>query len=124
MVQIALKYLKDYNPLGKQFWCNKRVTKTMVNACLKANKLENRPISEKHYTNPHKHAARIAYLIKHGWEDAIHIDIGIPDMDWLGSSLDDGNHRLAAAFIRKDKFIDADVSGSVSFAKSLFKVDI
>lgn len=45
------------------------------------------------------HASRIAYFVRNGWTDPIQIDVGIPDTqfssDWI---IEDGNHRLAAAF--------------------------
>jgi len=59
-----------------------------------------------------EHIARIAYLAKHGWEDPIEVDVGIPHMgcyiDW---PVTDGNHRLAAAIVRGDKHILACVAG-------------
>ena len=60
---------------------------------------------------------RIAYLVVHGWQDAIQIDVGIPALrcyvDW---PVLDGNHRLAAAIYRRDPTILASVSGSIPYA--------
>ncbi len=41
------------------------------------------------------HVARVAYLVVHGWKDAIEFDAW-PE----GWCIYDGNHRLAAAFYR------------------------
>lgn len=72
-----------------------------------------------------QHAARIAYLVQHGWTDSISIDVGIPSMgyqpDWPYL---DGNHRICAAIIRGDSHIEAEVSGDVDYGEELFGVSI
>lgn len=67
---------------------------------------------------------RIAYLVEHGWPPAqedphpITVDVGlwgyVPDWPIL-----DGNHRVAAAVIRGDEFIDVAVQGDWYLAVSL-----
>lgn len=65
-------------------------------------------------------AHRIAYFVLNGWQDAIHIDVGVPELGFNHFSVDDGNHRLAAAIYLKQEFITAEVSGSVGYMQELF----
>lgn len=61
---------------------------------------------------PEDHAARIAYLVVHPSEEPIEVDFGIPALNcYVDWPITDGNHRLAAAIIRGDKSILADVAG-------------
>jgi len=69
------------------------------------------------------HVQRVAYLVVHGWRDAIDLDVGVPFMgcyvDWI---IQDGNHRLAAAIFRNDLYIEALVGGQLSYAAELLGV--
>jgi len=66
------------------------------------------------------HIARIAYLAAKGWDDAIEVDVGIPHMNcWVDWPVTDGNHRLAAAIARGDKFIVASVGGCCDYMREL-----
>jgi hypothetical protein len=60
--------------------------------------------------------------LKNGWKKPIGADLGCPsfrDCPWpFSNDLDD--HKFATAFIRGDKFIEADVSGEVDWI-STFK---
>ena len=59
------------------------------------------------------HAARIAYLVVHGWEEPIVLDVGVPGLgSYASDPVLDGHHRLAAAIVRGDPYIHASVSGS------------
>ncbi len=70
------------------------------------------------------HAGRIAYLMIHPSQEPIEIDVGVPGLgcyvDWL---VQDGNHRLAAAFMRREPSIMACVSGDLHYAHELFGID-
>jgi len=72
-----------------------------------------------------EHVSRIAHLAVNGWEDAIHLDVGVPSLgcvvEW---PLVDGNHRLAAAMYRGYQDILAEVSGQVDYAEELLGVKI
>lgn len=60
------------------------------------------------------HVARIAWFVIHGWNDPIHIDVGVPSLGCYPSwPLEDGNHRFAAAVIRGDLAALANMSGAV-----------
>lgn len=62
------------------------------------------------------HARRIAYFVKHGWDDAIEVDVGCGH--WGGHfEVTDGNHRLAAAAYRGDVSIKASTAGLVDIIK-------
>ncbi len=71
-----------------------------------------------------QHIARIAYFVDRGWSTPIQIDVGCPSFPgfrykWL---VDDGNHRLCAAIVRGDRYIDADISGERKYATELLGV--
>lgn len=67
---------------------------------------------------PESHIGRILYLARHGWTDAIEIDVGIPCLGYPGPGwpVTDGNHRLWAATLRKDAHILVDIAGQVDHA--------
>ena len=66
------------------------------------------------------HIRRAAYLMVHGWPDAIDVDVGVPalgdDTHW---PVCEGNHRLLAALARGDKSIRASVSGDEALIEKL-----
>lgn len=74
--------------------------------------------------NRESNIARIAYFYEFGWNDPIHIDVGIPSLDYYEIKIDDGNHRLYAAILRGDKTILADISGELDYAEELFGIKI
>lgn len=66
------------------------------------------------------HVAKIAYFATHDIEKPIMIDVGIPNMGcFVEHMVDDGNHRLAGAIVKKSPTIAAWVSGSVEHAQEL-----
>jgi hypothetical protein len=71
------------------------------------------------------HIERIAFLVVNGWNDAISIDVGVPQLwsypNWI---VTDGNHRFAAAIFRKEEWILATVDGSIEYARELFGIDV
>jgi hypothetical protein len=71
--------------------------------------------------NRTRHIQKIAYFVRHGFDDPISIDVGIPELGGHGPEhlVDDGNHRLAAAAIRGDRVICVRVGGSVKHAQSM-----
>lgn len=70
------------------------------------------------------HIGRVLYLAKHGWDDPIEIDVGVPCLGYAGPSwpVTDGNHRLWAAALRSDASIKVDVAGQVDHAARLLGV--
>lgn len=72
-----------------------------------------------------QHAARIAYLVKHGWNDCIDIDVGVPSLGMVVHwPYTDGNHRICAAIVRSDTHIEADICGDIDYAGQIFGVDV
>lgn len=93
-----------------------------VHACIQNNILESTPyfVAQQNGINDYNHAARIAFLVLNRDDTPIEIDVGIPSMGCYDCSLVDGNHRAAAAIIRKDEKIKAFISGEVSYIRHLF----
>jgi hypothetical protein len=72
-----------------------------------------------------QHIERIAFLAVHGWAAAIEIDVGVPSLGHhVRWPITDGNHRVAAALVRRDTRILASVGGSLDYAQELFGVDV
>lgn len=70
------------------------------------------------------HIARIAFLVRTGWDRPIEIDVGVPSLGChIPWPIIDGNHRLAAAAIRGDATIEVSVGGDLALAEDLFGVD-
>jgi hypothetical protein len=67
------------------------------------------------------HIRKVAWFVVNGIRDPIDLDVGIPSLPggWVNHILEDGHHRLAAAWVRGDKTIQAHVSGAVSHATEL-----
>lgn len=70
------------------------------------------------------HIGRVLYLARCGWDDPIELDVGVPCLGYPGPvwPLLDGNHRVWAASLRGDSFIDVDVTGQVDHAAKLLNV--
>lgn len=116
------KLIAACNPLQRSPWRVGPVTEAMVRECLVDGLFRSKPIRID--SPPHHHAQRIAYLVVNGWSDPIDIDVGVPSLhcyvDWI---VQDGNHRLAAAMVRGDEEIAAEVSGCLQFASELLGVE-
>lgn len=92
------------HPFENNPWLGGKVTEAMVRRHLRKNLLQSMPVMMD--ASSYLQAGRIAFLAKHGWNDPIQIDVGVPALgccvDWL---VVDGNHRVAAAYIRGDSMI-------------------
>lgn len=75
------------------------------------------------------HTARIAYLIRHGWDDSGE-DLRTPILEvafggeyGIGAHpLLDGNHRFAAAILRGDEFFTVYIDGDLDQAEKLLGI--
>ncbi len=71
------------------------------------------------------HIWRVAYLVTHPDTKPIFLDVGIPHLncyvDWI---VQDGHHRLAAAFYRNDKTIPASIAGCIRTAEELLGISL
>lgn len=112
------------NPFRTTPWM-RRVTRKMVEACLDAGTLHAEPLDGNPDVPARLHAARIAYLVRYGWKDAVQINVGVPSLGChVRWPVQDGNHRVAAAIYRGDEEILAVVDGSVAYAMELLGVGI
>lgn len=60
------------------------------------------------------HIRRIAWFVRHGWEDPISIDVGVPSLGChVAWPILDGNHRFAAALYRGDSTISTSLAGEM-----------
>ncbi len=62
------------------------------------------------------HVHRIAWFVMHGWDSPIEVDVKVVQQKqnfYCGWPVVDGLHRVAAALVRLDKYIDAVVVGSL-----------
>ena len=72
------------------------------------------------------HVERIAWFVVHGWDpevDSIEFDVGVPGgwgHDWW--PVLDGNHRVCAAMVRGDEWLDCYLAGSFDACADLFGV--
>lgn len=112
------------NPVECPPWeCGILLAKKDVLDAVTAGDLLAKPVPIYDEGNPYIHARRIAWLVKHGWSDAIEVDIGIPSMgcypEW---PVLDGNHRLYAAVIRGDREILTSVAGDLGYAAKRFGI--
>ena len=70
--------------------------------------------------NRRLHIQKIAWFVQHGFEEPISLEVGCQGLGVLpGHLIEDGNHRFAAALMRKDPVIRARVGGGVTDAQEL-----
>lgn len=122
MARVPVKNLKRIcNPFEHCVWdIPKPVTIDEVSMVLATGAMAADYDEDLHDKSSIDHAQRIAYFVHNGWQDPIVIDVGVPTLgfnpDWI---IWDGNHRLAAAIYRGDKFIEAEIGGDVDYAAQL-----
>ena len=67
------------------------------------------------------HSQKIAYFLVNDILSPIQIDVGVPYLnfypDWM---IEDGNHRFAAAILKNQEYIAADVAGQEDYINELF----
>jgi hypothetical protein len=67
-----------------------------------------------------RHAWWIAHYAKRGWTNPVEIDVGVPALNcWVNWIVTDGNHRVAAAILRRDRTIVATIGGDIDYACDL-----
>lgn len=114
--------LEVCNPLVTSPWRVGRVSEAMVRRCIRDKRFQPHPVGMS--ASRYVHAGRIAYFAVHGWDDSIDIDVGVPSMGChVKWPVQDGNHRLAAAAVRGDEMIKAEIGGSIDYASELLDVD-
>lgn len=115
------KILRLYNPIESCAWpVNGKSLKREVNRCIKHKIVLDKAVPKTFATNVQLHAQRIAFFVLNGWSTKILVDVGLTDGDQACSwGVINGNHRLYAAKLRKDRWIKAHVSGSLDLIKKL-----
>lgn len=130
---ISVKKLQNQcNPFSAWMEIDSEIQKEEVLKCLELGLEEvvNTPLALDAYfdtgkpLNPlearHNHIKKIAYFVKHGFDNPIDLDVGVPSMGCYPNHLiEDGNHRFAAAIIRGEKTIKATIMGEGEYAKEL-----
>jgi hypothetical protein len=111
-----------WSPFRGGLWSRRPVRKREVRQAIEQKRFQRGPWSPRWTIE--QHAERIAWLSVAGWNDAIQIDVGVPGfLDYLPHRMiTDGNHRFAAAIIRKDRTILADVAGDSEYAFELLGI--
>lgn len=112
------------NPIECPPWdCGILLGKGDVLDALASGEVLSEPVADAHKGNPFHHACRIAWLVQHGWDDPIEVDVGVPHMgcypEW---PILDGNHRVYAAAVRGDKEILVTVAGDLGYAAQRFGI--
>jgi len=117
-ILIPVSRLRQYSAFKNPVWfeVTKPITKKEVAGAIRAGFFLDRPLNGGQNFLPEGirtlHIWRVAYLVVNPDPQPIFVDVGIPHMgvhiDWI---VDDGNHRLAAAFYRGDKTIPASIAG-------------
>jgi hypothetical protein len=111
-------------------WDTKPMSRLAVKRCVNANRVTSEPYEpplvwrmNKPFRSRDWHNRRVAYLVLYPVPSPIVIDLqtyeyakmaGLPA--WM---VQDGNHRLAAAIYRGDKYIEAEILGRVADARKL-----
>ena len=128
MVLLPLIKLAEFvNPFTISPWEFKRpIHKDEVTSAIE-NKdfyFKHTEIGDCHRMTRKQHIFRIAYLTVNVSNVPVEIDVGVPELGfWPTDIMLDGHHRVAAALMRGDTTIAANVSGSLDYAKQIFGVD-
>lgn len=114
------RVVSKFDPYRESPWAHSAVSRNEISKAIADGRFQPEPTKHTRKRN----IERIAWLAINGWNDAIEIDVGVPECcGWLREELWDGWHRLAAAIYRQDETILASVCGSLEYAKELFGVD-
>jgi len=115
MFKLSIEFIKEIsNPFKDQVW---PCYGLLSNDLIKNSEALEQPYSEidDGYDDSwiiNHHASRVKWLVENGWDDPIIIDVGCH-----GSTILDGNHRLAAAIYKKDESILCLVDGQLDLIK-------
>lgn len=126
MTRIDLKHLEDFSPFHVYVWGyynteEPAIGSDEVSEAIKTNRLRDTPCEFE--DSREEHIQRIAYMVENPDRTPIHIDVGVPALsyspEWL---VQDGHHRLAAAFYSGRSWIEAEIDGDLDYAVELFEL--
>jgi hypothetical protein len=127
---VPVRNLRAMNdPLATPPWtdrCGRRIAQIHVAEVESA--IDRADISPSHWVEKWsfsrgQHIARIAALVVDPDPTPIEIDVGFPGHGYFTSwVIFDGNHRLAAAIVRRDQFITAHIRGDAAHVENVLGV--
>ena len=125
IINVSVKKLLDWacSPFESNPWSGEApISIEEIANAIESKKFSKRPYnaySEKEVPRAY-HVGRVAYLVVHGWDDPIDIDVGNPSIGYHTSNVVcDGWHRLAASAFLKKKYIKCAWSGENAEARRL-----
>lgn len=123
---VALKYLKPYSAFNHTVWrwIKTPITREEIELAIQDKRFYLQQLDRD--CKRKTHISRIAYMVVNWKDDPIDIDIGVPSItgyqpNWI---IQDGNHRLAAAFYLKKRSIKAYISGQCDLIEKMFNVRV
>lgn len=128
-MNVSVESITDYwDPMYDDIWACGRISIQDVKNC-KELELGSKAFSEndENLKSWRYNVARIAWFVKNGWSNCrkdtqpILIEVSCID-DFHPIYVVDGNHRLAAAIVRGEEFILAEISGDLLKAEEILKV--
>ena len=126
--ELPLERLSDFNPFDNVPWHDADgFSMEGVQRALEEETFVTEPYSaefavHKRNWGAKRHEARVAYLIKHGFDDPISLQFNTGD--GYSNSIDDGHHRLSAAFFRQDESVNVELGGWLSASVRAFGIII
>lgn len=130
VLKVPLERLAPWSPFSSTVWGIERpiTVEEVLKACQEKRYQGFGSVTGRPDLYPEKyhqyHVERVAFLVDHPTGDPIWLDVGVPDLgchvDWI---VIDGNHRHAAAIVRGDANIAANIAGSVEHIKELLGIE-
>ncbi len=128
MPTVPLQRLEQWSPFTHAVWSENPgpLTVEEVTLAIAEGRLGDRPHGDDWSKwSRQQHVERVAYLVVYPDPTPIELDVGVPELGChVAWPLQDGHHRLAAAFYRGDKTIEVDVSGSLDYAEHVLGVPV
>jgi hypothetical protein len=123
-IKLSNKTIRSHSPFNVFIWdsVERPIRKLEITKALFEKRYNKTPYNSNQYDwSREKHIERIAWLVLHKARKPIEIDVGIPSMEFCPERLiQDGYHRLAAAYYRGDETIMASIAGDCKYAEKLF----
>ena len=116
---LPIHWLQEFSPFREDVWLSlhRPITILEVTNAIARGRFQSKPVDSTAHQSTH--VARIAYLVAHGWDDALCLDAGL-----IGSGqwpILDGNHRHAAAIYGGASHILVAIDGSEDAFEAFLK---